>query len=282
MKKNNLYISRGFLLVCCLLTLVACRSTRITQTKHANISGRDTIEAAPVLVDAAVASDSSGAIEAIMAKVKSSIIDFQTFTSKVKVDFSDDAGKSQNATAYIRIQKDSLIWISLTGALGVEGFRAEIHPDSVIIMDKLGKTVSYKSIASLQEITKLPVDFYALQDILVGNPVYFSDTIISYKADSKGFSATSKGATFNHQLRMDTLRNTILYSAIEDNDPESNRKIEIWFDGYVQNQNRSFSEQRAITVQEKNQLKILLDYKQVTFNETVSFPFNIPKSYKVK
>lgn len=282
MKKYNINFSRGVLLLCCVLALVACRSTRSTQARHANISARDTILAAPVLVDASVAGDSADAIEGILSKVKNSILDFETFTAKVKVDFSDDAGKSQSAMGYIRIQKDSLIWISLTGALGVEGFRAQVYPDSVIVMDKQEKTVSYKSIASLQEITKLPVNFYALQDLLVGNPVYFTDTVISFKADNRGFSATSRGATFNHQLRMDTVSNTILYSAIIDNDSATNRKIEIWFDGYVKNQNKKFSEQRAITVQDKNKLKILLDFKQVSFNETLSFPFNIPKSYKVK
>ena len=282
MKKYNINFSRGVLFLCCVLALVACRSTRSTQARHANISARDTILAAPVLVDASVAGDSADAIEGILSKVKNSILDFETFTAKVKVDFSDDAGKSQSAMGYIRIQKDSLIWISLTGALGVEGFRAQVYPDSVIVMDKQEKTVSYKSIASLQEITKLPVNFYALQDLLVGNPVYFTDTVISFKADNRGFSATSRGATFTHQLRMDTVSNTILYSAIIDNDSATNRKIEIWFDGYVKNQNKKFSEQRAITVQDKNKLKILLDFKQVSFNETLSFPFNIPKSYKVK
>ncbi len=278
----NIHISKVLLFLLVIAGLNACRSTRITDSKHAAIAVKDTIKAAPIMVDASVASDSSAIISTILDKIKTSVLSFETFTAKVKVDFNDGAGKSQSATGYIRMQKDSLIWISLTGALGVEGFRAQVYPDSIIIMDKLEKTVSYKSIASLQEITKLPVDFYALQDLLVGNPVYFTDTIISFKGDEKGFSATSRGANFNHQLAMDTLRNTVIYSAIKDNAPESKRKIEIWFNGYILLQNGNFSEQRAITVQDKNELKILLDYKQVSFNEVLSFPFNIPKSYKVK
>lgn len=278
----NINISKGVLLFLLVAGSTACRSTRVTNSRHAAIAVKDTIETAPVLVDASVASDSSETISVLLDKIKSTVLDFETFTAKVKLDFTDGAGKSQSATGYIRMQKDSLIWISLTGALGVEGFRAQVYPDSVIIMDKLEKTVSYKSISSLQELTQLPVDFYALQDLLIGNPVYFTDSIISYKADGKGFSATSRGTDFNHQLSMDTINNTITYSAIKDNAPESQRQIEIWFDGFISQQNGKFSEQRAITVTDKKPLKILLDYKQVTFNEVLSFPFNIPKSYQVK
>jgi Domain of unknown function (DUF4292) len=42
----------------------------------------------------------------------------------------------------------------------------------------------------------------------------------------------------------------------------------------------SFSTKRNITVSEKKKLDIVLDYRQYGFNETLSFPFNVPKNYK--
>ena len=41
-----------------------------------------------------------------------------------------------------------------------------------------------------------------------------------------------------------------------------------------------FAQKRSITVAEKKNLEIRLNYKQYEFNETLSFPFSVPKNYK--
>jgi outer membrane lipoprotein-sorting protein len=40
-----------------------------------------------------------------------------------------------------------------------------------------------------------------------------------------------------------------------------------------------FATKRRISIAEKKKLDIRLDFKQYAFNETVSFPFSIPKNY---
>jgi hypothetical protein len=42
-----------------------------------------------------------------------------------------------------------------------------------MLMNKLEKTVQYRSIAYLTEITQVPFDFYSLQDLIIGNPVVY-------------------------------------------------------------------------------------------------------------
>src|SRR6478735_8722694 len=98
-------------------------------------------------------------------------IEFNTFSGKMKVEYEGKEAGDQ-ATAYVRIQKDSVIWMSLTGALGIEGYRLMINKDSFMLMNKLEKTVQYRSIAYLTEITQVPFDFYSLQDLIIGNPVF--------------------------------------------------------------------------------------------------------------
>lgn len=43
-----------------------------------------------------------------------------------------------------------------------------------------------------------------------------------------------------------------------------------------------FAQKRSITVAEKKTLEIKLNYKQYEFNETLSFPFSVPKNYKAE
>ncbi len=256
--------------------LGSCKSTKTIQTA---INKKDTT-VVRVIEDPEI--DSAAVISQILDKLHQREIRFNTFSAKVKVDYTDPTGKSNSATAFIRLQKDSILWVSLTGTLGVEGFRALIKPDSVIVLDKLEKTVTRRSTGYLQEITNLPLDFEALQNILVGNPVYFSQNIVSYKNEGNSISALCIGEYFKHLLNLDTIANTIGYSKIDDVDVTKNRTCFIGYSNYTPAQGTTFSTIREITVTEKKSLNVKLDYKQFVFEETLSFPFSIPKNYKEK
>jgi hypothetical protein len=218
----------------------------------------------------------------IFARVNSNKIDFKYFSGKIKVDYTDQKGKEVSPTVFVRIKKDSVIWLSVTGLLGVEGFRLLVKPDTVIIMDKLDKKVSYKSVSYLQELIKLPVDFSTLQDLLIGNAVFFPPNIVSYSAKENTLLALSVGDFFKHLITIDTSDNRILHSKLDDVQELRNRTCSINMGDYNKMQGRLFSNSREITVTEKTQVQIKLDYKQASFDEPQSFPFNIPKNYAVK
>lgn len=258
------------------LALYACKATKKIQTA---ISNTDT-SAVVTLKNPAV--DSAALIASILNKVHANEIDFQYFLGKIKVDFTDNSGKNTNATAFVRIRKDSLMWVSLTGALGVEGYRILIRPDSVFVMDKLEKTYAARSVSYLQEIIKLPMDFSVLQALIIGNPVFFTDNIVSFKNNAEGLMALSIGPYFKHMITLDTSNNSITHSKLDDIDVLRNRTCDITLNNYMSLNQRLFSNNREITVTEKSKLDIKLEFKQVTFDEVQSFPFNIPKNYQLK
>ena len=259
-----------------MLALASCKSTKTIQTA---MNKKDTA-VTTVMSDTGI--DSAAVISDLLFKVKKTVIDFTSFNGKIKVDYTDKSGKTQGATAFVRMRKDSLMWISLTGTLGVEGFRALISPDSVWVLDKLEKTITRRSIASLQELSGLPLDFVSLQDLLIGNLVYFSGTIVSYENNGDVVTALSIGEYFKHLLTLDTISNTITQSKIDDVEASRNRTCFIQYAEYQSAQGRNFSAKREVTVTEKTSLNIKLEYKAFVFDEQQTFPFSIPKSYKEK
>ncbi|HSC52396.1 MAG TPA: DUF4292 domain-containing protein [Phnomibacter sp.] len=256
--------------------ILGCRAPRQIQQV---INKVDTVAVTSVTHPAI---DSAAVKNEILKKVHANHIDFNTFLGKVKIDINDGKGKTTNATAFIRIQRDSLIWISLTGPLGIEGFRVLVSKDSVFVMDKLEKTYAARSVNYLQDIIKLPVDFSVLQNLIIGNPVFFADNIISYKQNGGSLMALSADEYFKHMITIDTLNNTVIHSKLDDVDAMRNRTCDITLGGYTPVQTRLFSNTRELTVTEKSKLDILLDFKQVSFDEPQSFPFNVPKNYKLK
>src|SRR6195952_1114190 len=263
-------------LITATISFQACRSTKKITTAIAKKDTSETVVINPTVVKV----DSVDYTLNIFKKVNANKIDCQWFFAKIKVDYDDNSGQNNDATAYIHLKKDSLIWISLTGTLGIEGFRVLVTKDSIFVMNKLKKLIQKRAISYLQDVTKLPFDFATLQDFILGNPVFFSNNITSYRRSDATIQATSVGDIFKHFITIDTATNQILHSKLDDVNPQKNRTCDITFLNYEKNNGRLFATDRDITVTEKSKLDIHMRFKQYNFNEPQSFPFNIPKSYK--
>ncbi|HEY2726753.1 MAG TPA: DUF4292 domain-containing protein, partial [Parafilimonas sp.] len=115
--------------------------------------------------------DSAAILKQQLADVIHAPLNFTTFYGRAKANFNSPQA-SGNATVYIKMKKDSAIWISITGPLNIEGARILVTPDSVKIINKLEGTVQLSSIAHLQQITKLPLAFSDFQNIILGKPIF--------------------------------------------------------------------------------------------------------------
>ncbi|MEP6847135.1 MAG: DUF4292 domain-containing protein [Panacibacter sp.] len=252
-----------------------CRPAKKVQRIEQSISKKDT--ASIVIVTPAL--DSFSIVKNIVSSLNKQRIDFTTFSAKMKVDYEGKDGGDQ-ATAYVRIQKDSVIWLSLTGALGIEGYRLLINKDSFKLMNKLKKTVQFRSISYLQEITEVPFDFYSLQDVIVGNPVFIDSNIVSYKNTNDELLVLMVGNVFKHLLTLENSDYRIKHSKLDDINALRNRTCDITYDSYENEGDFYFSTKRRISVAEKSKLDINVDFKQYNFNKPQDYPFNIPKNYK--
>jgi hypothetical protein len=276
MKKNLLYAGCFFLLI------AACRPAKKVQRIEVAISKKDTAQTVVIKPEKEEETvDSFSIVKNIVNNLYRQRIDFTTFYGKVKIEYEGKEGGDQ-ATASIRMRKDSLIWVSLTGALGIEGFRMLINKDSVKLMNKLNKTIQYRSISYLQELTQVPVDFYDLQDFIVGNPVFLDSNIVSYKAAQNELLVLIVGKIFKNLLTLENKNFKIIHSKLDDLDPNRNRTCDITLSGYANANNISFSTDRKISISEKSKLDVNLLFKQYSFNQPQTFPFNIPKNYKKK
>ena len=257
---------------------VACRPAKKIQKIQDAVSKVDTADVVVVTKNDKV--DSLKLIREVYNKVLKNKIDFNTFSAKVKVDYVGKESDDQ-ATAFIRIRKDSVIWVSLRGALGIEGLRLQVTKDSVIVMYMLKKQIARRSISYLQEITQLPFDFYTLQDVIVGNPVYVDSNIVSYRTNGNNeLEVLMNGKTFKHLVTLDNTDFKISHSKLDDVDALRNRTCDITFSDYDASTGVAFATKRRISVAEKSKLDINLDYKSYVFNQPVTFPLPDTKNYK--
>jgi Domain of unknown function (DUF4292) len=259
-------------IIAAVLIFSSCRPTRKIQTA---IAKKDTVNIVKMPVQSG--EDSAAFIRESYNKVKAQKIAFTTFSAKIDVDYVGGDGKKENANANLRMYKDSAIWIAVTGLFGIEGLRAYITKDSIRIINKLDKIYTGRSVAYVQEVTGLPLDLRSLQELLIGNPVFLDSNIVSYTRSANTVSLLSISEGFKNLI---TLTEGVLHhSKLDDIDINRNRTCDLSYDNYEDKKGVNFSSKRRITVSEKSKLDIKLDFKSYNFNETLSFPFNVPKNY---
>lgn len=258
--------------------MFACKPASKVQKVAQPVSIADTTPVAEIK-DTAHA-DSGRLAQEVYSKILKNKIEYTTFNGKVRIGYSSKEG-SDDATAYVRLRRDSALWLSLRGALGIEGFRILVTRDSVKVLDLLKKTVQSRGISYIQEVTGLPFNFNAMQDLVVGNPVFIDSNIVSYNANnSNEFEIVMNGSIFRNLVTVDKNDYKILHSRLNDNSTVSSRTCNISLGGYEASGDFLFSTQRKISVEERSKLDVTLDFKQYSFNQPVSFPFSIPKNYK--
>jgi hypothetical protein len=257
----------------------ACRSAKKIQ-KAIYTPRKDTAQVAVVTDDPKA--DSIHFINDAFDRLEKNGIDFKTFSAKMKVNYEGGDGKGYDFTAFIRMKKDSIIWVRVDAILGIEAFRILITPDSVKILNKLDKVLILRSVNYVQEIAKVPLDFKTIQDLLIGNPIYLDSNIVFYRNEAAGISLLSVGQLFKNYITLNKNDYTVKHAKLDDVDVMRARTCDLTYGDYEQRDTLHFSTYRKISIAEKSKLDIELSFKQYNFNEILNFPFPIPKNYKRK
>lgn len=257
--------------------LASCRSTRKIQSA---ITKKDTA-GTTAKTDSIGWADSLVFIRNVLQQIEANRIRFQTFSAKIDMDYRDDAGKKYDLNANIRMQSDSAIWISVSAVLGIEAMRVLITKDSVKLLDKLNKTYTARSVDYLQDVTALPMDLGTLQNLIIGNPVFFDTAnIVSYSNRGDIVSLLSVGQWFKNLITVSEEDKTLRGSKLDDLNVARNRTADLAYRDYENKKGVRFATERNIVVAEKKKLDVNLKFKQYDFNEEISFPFNVPKNYE--
>src|SRR4051812_13027796 len=227
------------------IMIFACHASRKVQKTQTPISEVDTTP--PITLNNSIP-DSLPSSKDVFNKVVNNQIEFLTFNAKARVEYKGPEGED-DANAFVRIKKDSAIWISLRGALGIEGFRVLITRDSVKVINFLKKYVQHQGIGYLQEISGMAIDFETLQDLVIGNPIFIDTNIVSHEVNSNNeLLVTMAGALYKNLVALDNSDNRLLYTRIDEREGGRNRRCNISFSNYENATGVLFSTGRKISV----------------------------------
>lgn len=147
-----------------IIGLTSCHKQRLSKT--ANIPSKDSLAIVQPVDSVKVDSTDTRITNTEPLKIQE--VTFDYLTAKSKFSFKSANQDFDNTNVNIRIKKDSLIWISVTG-VGFEVARGLISRDSIVFMDKFHKDYFVFSYEQLSRQYNFNLNFALLQSIIVGN-----------------------------------------------------------------------------------------------------------------
>lgn len=268
----------------CLLLLVSL----VTETTISCRTARKAIVARPVVQDTLASlpptvpvHDEIDEASRLYERVLANHIDFKTFSAKAKIDLENDKGKQQGLNVSLRVQKDSVIWVSVNFSF-LEVARAIVTRDSVKVINKLKKEVYLRSLDNIEDLVNIPFNFNTLQELIIGNPVYFTSAIRDISRSSSVISFVCETDQFINTIDVYADDYSLQECKLVDKDTLRNRYCELTYGNYQNINNRNFPSKRKIFVEDKGVTQLFLDFKKAEFDQPLSFPFSIGNGYIYK
>ena len=233
----------------------------------------------------------------IIREVERNQFEFDNLETKFNVKVKGD--NNIGLKGQMRMQNDSVIWISLSLKLGIEVARVMITDDSVKFMNRTNKTYFSESVESFRNSgfggfeSELTMDF--LQDLLVGSntlinrnekyKVTIEDNSYKLTSDKNTFLVTPK--TFkvkSYQLSaISGQPSAVVPEPVEGStrhfDKLSDRTIKIKYDNFQEVNGRLLPTKIILDAGDIFDINIEIDYSEIKVGEKLEFPFNISKKY---
>lgn len=202
---------------------------------------------------------------------------FKTLQAKLKISFTQN-DNSQTHTVSFRAKKDEVIWMSATFSV----VKALITPDKVSFYNKLDNTYFDGDYKYLSNLLGTEIDFNKVQNLLYGETL-FSLKESDYKATVNEEAYILQPKNQRNLFEIFFLLDPVMFKVKSQqiSQPKEFRHLQIDYLNYQEVNKQLLPERiKVIAVEGNNEAIIELEFKGVTLNEDLSFPFKIPSGFK--
>lgn len=201
---------------------------------------------------------------------------FKTLTSRIKIETSDGK-KTQSFSLSMRMEKDKVIWMSKLGIV-----KAIITPTRVAFYNKLDNTYFDGDFSYLSDLLGTELDFEKVQNLLLGEALFNlnEDEFIASTHD-KSYLLTPKEQLDLFEIFYLLNPRHFKMDSQQLAQPQENRLLQIDYKDYQEVESQAFPQNiRILAVESNDETIVDLEYKSITLNENLRFPFRIPSGYK--
>lgn len=229
----------------------------------------------------------------LFEKLKENELKFDWFSAKFNLNLVID-NKKNSLSGQIRLRRDSIIWLTLSPALGIEMARLIITNDSVKFINRINKTYFIGDENIVNEFLDSNVDFDVIQSILLGNDLtYYEDGKFRATYDSKEYHLVTAGRQkLKKYVKTQADEERIFIQNILLN-PESfkitqmkikevkkeNKKLEATYSDFNYIDDQFFPHKIFYELVADKNIQVDLKYSKIVVDNPQVFPFKISSKY---
>lgn len=229
----------------------------------------------------------------LLNKMSESELNFDFFNARCAITVISDKKSKSDFRGQIRIQKDSVIWLSLSPALGIEVARLMISNDSIWFINRIDKTYLKGDYDFINSFFQTTIDFDILQALLVGNDMlYYEDDNFRAAIDAMEYRlGTSRRTKKKKELLLEDSPNILIQNIWLNPDNfkitkvnlkefgQENKQLEMRYSHFDAVQNQLVPTELDMLLQADKKLRISLRFSNIEINEPLNFPFKVPSKY---
>jgi outer membrane lipoprotein-sorting protein len=223
--------------------------------------------------------------EAIKEGLNENTIRYSTFSARAKLDITTGGNSQKGIATFIRMKKDSAIWISIRPVFGIELVRVLITPDSVKMINFFKKTITLRSADSMQQMLDIPYDFSSLQNLIVGNPLFLTDSLEGIRLDSTGqtIAFSCRKGNFISRYLLGAADYLLRQYQIRDSGRSAPSRYSVeQFEDYKFIGNRHFAAGRHLVIHTGSETEADVKFNRVEFDKPINFPFPMVDKFTLK
>ncbi|TVR78621.1 MAG: DUF4292 domain-containing protein [Chitinophagaceae bacterium] len=215
--------------------------------------------------------------DSLRNNVKEKLPQYDSYSLRARVS-TETKNESQNFTLNLRTKRDSIIWASITGPLGVEAARVLITSDTVKVIDRLNRKYTQKPFKFLETFVPFSVDINLLADLLAGN-VFMDNSDDRWESshDERYHRLKSQSPYIESYYWVEPGNFLIHHSSMIDLVSNRGMTVEMKDFQIVQNNHIAFGRKFEFP---ENGLKIDFNLNRITFDEDLTFPFRVSDNYE--
>ena len=221
----------------------------------------------------------------IIREIEDNQFEFESLETKIGVSLKSN--NKLGLKGQMRIQKDSVIWISLSLKLGIEVGRIMITPDSIKYINRNTRTYLVESFDFFNEMLPLESSIQFFQDLLVGNDTQIkrSDKCrVSSDNNKYKLEITKKDNNIIKDVWVTDKTFKISKYKIRDLNTES-ISLQLRYDEFQDINGRLMPTKIIFDVkktseQSNMEFSVEINYSDIKVGEQLNFPFNISPKFE--
>ncbi|MFG6685392.1 DUF4292 domain-containing protein [Mariniflexile sp. HNIBRBA6329] len=202
---------------------------------------------------------------------------FKTLQAKLKITYSQD-DKEQSYSVNFRAKKDEVLWISAAFSV----VKAMVTPEKVSFYNKIDNTYFEGDYKYLSDLLGTELDFQKVQNLLLGEAIFklnANSYNVSVNEESYVLQPKEQRELFEIFFLIDPVLFKIKSQQVSQ--PKEFRHLQIDYLKYQEVEKQTLPEHiKVIAVEANKETMIDLEFKSVTLNEDLSFPYKIPSGFK--